>query len=153
MAPVAFGVLATIATVIVVAILVGAVGGAVTGRLRGDLVLGAAVSAVVHFVIVAAIKSSWSSGKIAVFGLLPLMITFVIASVATRFFLTRVRPVLAVLFGMGIALLAGGLYLTLIKLEWVPLAAPRTAWGAASIFAVLMALSLRRRLRTLHIEK
>ena len=99
MAPVAFGVLATIATVIVVAILVGAVGGAVTGRLRSDLVLGAAVSAVVHFVIVAAIKSSWSSGKIAVFRLLPLMITFVIASVATRFFLTRVRPVLAVLFG------------------------------------------------------
>ncbi|HXS09218.1 MAG TPA: hypothetical protein VN852_04480 [Candidatus Krumholzibacteria bacterium] len=150
MAPVAFGVLATIATVIVVAILVGAVGGAVTGRLRSDLVLGAAVSAVVHFVIVAAIKSSWSSGKIAVFRLLPLMITFVIASVATRFFLTRVRPVLAVLFGVGIALLAGGLYLTLIKLEWVPLAAPRTAWVAAGIFAVLMALSLRRRMRILH---
>src|SRR5678816_3590390 len=40
MAPVAFGVLATIATVIVAAILVGAVGGAVTGRLRGDRVRG-----------------------------------------------------------------------------------------------------------------
>ena len=82
-----------------------------------------------------------------------LMITFAIASVATRFFLTRVRPVLAVLFGMGIALLAGGLYLTLIKLEWVPLAAPRTAWVAASMFAVLMALSLRGRMRILHSGK
>jgi hypothetical protein len=153
MAPVAYGVLATIAAVIVVAVLVGAVGGAVTGRLKGDLVLGAAVTAVLHFVIVVAMESSWSRGKIAVFGLLPLMLTFVIGSVTTRFLLTRVRPVLAGVFGVGIALLAGVLYLTLIKMEWMPLAAPNTAWVAAGIFAVLAALSVRRRVRTLHIEK
>jgi hypothetical protein len=153
MAPVAYGVLATIAGVIVVAILVGAMGGAVTGRLKGDLFVGAAVTAVVHYVVVVAMESSWSAGKIAVFGLLPLVVTFVIGAVSTRFFLTRVRPALAGVLGLGMALLVGALYLTLIKLEWVPLATLDAAWIAAGVVAVLMASSVRRRVRTMRMGK
>ena len=146
MAPVAYGMLVTIAGVIVLAILVGAAGGAVNGRLKGDLSLGAIVVVGAYAVAVRVLASSW---KLGVFGMLPLMLTFVVGSVTGTVLATRygLRQVLAIPAALCSALLAGLLYMMLIKLRWLALTELGTAWVALATLCFLLLLSLQKRLR------
>jgi hypothetical protein len=148
MAPIAYGVLATIAGIIVIAVLVGVVGGVVNGRLKGDISLGAILAGGTYFLVVILLESG-SFGKIALFGVLPLLVTFVVGSAATRFFETRfhLRSIFASLAALGSALLAGFVYLMLIRVGWLSL----TEWGtvriAAAVFSCMIIFSIRKRLR------
>ena len=149
MAPVAYGVLAMIAGVMVVAVVVGAAGGVINGRLQGELSVGAVVVTAAYVLLLMALESR-SSWRLAVFGLLPLMLSFLVGSVTTRLLQTRagLRPVLAMLAALGGALLVGFLYLMLIRGGWLKLTDPGTAWVALAAFSLLIVLSIRKRIRT-----
>jgi predicted small integral membrane protein len=142
------GGLAVVAGAIAIALFVGAVGGAIHGRLRGELSLGALLVLGAYALIVIALES-WSSRKIVVFGMLPLMLTFLVSSLTTQLLATRarVRPMIAALAGFGSALFLGFLYLMLIRFDWLPLVDPNTAWVALAALSCLILLSIRKRLR------
>lgn len=146
MAPVAYGVLALIAGVMVVAVLVGAAGGVINGRLKGELSLGATLAAGAYVLVVTSLESG-SSWKIALFGMLPLILSFLVGSIATRFLETRfgLRPLLASLGALGCALLAGFVYLMPMSFGWWFLADPSTAWLAVAVLLCLVAWSIIRR--------
>ena len=148
MAPVAYGVLAKIAGIMVVAVLVGVVGGVINGRLKGDLSLGAILAGGTYFLLVILLESA-SSGKFALFGALPLLVTFVVGSVTTRFFETRfhLRPVLASLAALGCALFAGFVYVMLVRVEWVALTSWGSVWIAGAVLSCLIMLSIWKRWR------
>lgn len=147
MAPVGYGMLALIAGVMVVAVLVGAVGGAINGRLKGELSLGAIAVAGAYVLVVA--LESWSHWNLSLFGMLPLMLTFLAGSWAGRFLETRLglRPLFAMAAAFGIALLVGFAYMTLVRLGWDALMNPSTSWIALAILALLVVWSIQRRIR------
>jgi hypothetical protein len=148
MAPVAYGILALIAGVMVVAVVVGATGGVINGRLRGELSLGAVVVAAAYVLLLMVLESR-STWRFAVFGLLPLMLSFLTGSVTTRLLQTAgLRPVLAMLAALGGALLVGFSYLMLVRFGWLELTDPGTAWVALAAFAALSVLSIWKRMRT-----
>lgn len=148
MAPIGYGMLAMVAGVVVVAVLVGTVGGVINGRLKGELSLGAIVAGGTYFLVVILLES-WSFAKIALFGALPLLLTFVVGSITTLFLETRfrLRPVLASLAALGSALFVGTLYLALIKLGWLDLADLGPVRIAGAALSCLIAWSIRKRLR------
>jgi hypothetical protein len=140
--------LALVAGVIFLAVLVGAGGGAINGRLKGEIALGAIVVGGAYFLAVVCLESR-SSGKIAVFGLLPLILTFIVGSSTTQLLETRLglRPTFAVPAAFGSALLVGFSYLMLIRLGWLALADPSTAWIALAVLSCLIVWSIWKRLR------
>lgn len=146
MAPIAYGFLALVAGVIVVAVVVGAAGGAINGRLRGVAPVGALATAGVYVLVVIG-SESVSAWKITVFGLLPLVLTFSAGSYATRLFEAHLglRSAFAALAGLGSALLVGLLYVVLIRIEWIGLLDPRTAWIALAVFVCLIVDSIWKR--------
>ena len=137
-----------IAGVMVVAVLVGATGGAINGRIRGELSLGVILTAGTYFLAVI-ILESWSHWKLTLFGLLPLILSFLVGSLTTQFLETRLglRPVLAALAGLGSALLAGFLYLLPPRFGWWNLVDPNTAWMALALLSYLIFLSIQRKMR------
>ena len=140
--------LAMVGGAILVAILIGAVGGAINGRLKGELSLGAILVVGTYFLMVTSLES-WSSWKIVFFGMLPLILSFLVGSLTTQFLETRfgVRPVFATLAALGSALLVGFLYLMLITSGWWALADPSTAWIALAALSYLIILSIQKRMR------
>lgn len=138
-----------IAGVMAVAVVVGAAGGVINGRLRGEFSLGAVVVAAAY-VLLLMVLESWSTWRFAVFGLLPLMLSFLTGSVTTRLLQTRagLRPVLAMLAALGGALLVGFSYLMLVRFGWLELTDPGTAWVALTAFSALIVLSIWKRVRT-----
>lgn len=126
--------LALVGGAIVIAVLLGAAAGAINGRLKGELSLGAILAVGTYLLLVISLES-WSSWRLIFFGAFPLILTFLVASLVTQFLETRfrLRPVFASLAGLGGALLAGFLYLTLISFGWWTLADPNTAWMALAV--------------------
>jgi len=147
MAPLLGGV-AIVAGAIIVAVLVGAAGGAINGRLKGELSLGAILVVGTYFLVVISLES-WSSWKVTLFGMLPLILSFLVGSLTTQFLETRfgLRPVFATLAALGSALLVGFLYLTLIRFGWWVLVDPSTAWIALAALSYLTILSIQRKVR------
>jgi len=150
MAPVAYGMLAKIAGIIFLAVLVGAAGGAINGRLKGELSLGVILVAGTYVVAVMSLES-WSSWKLSVFGMFPLTLTFLVGSSTHHVLETRVglRPVFATVTALGTALLAGLVYMMLIRLRWLALVNPSTAWIAVATLSCLIIVSIRTRMRAL----
>ena len=148
MAPIAYGVLALIGGAMVVAVLVGAAGGAINGRLKGDLFLGAILVAATYVLLFIAVES-FASWKITLFGMFPLILTFVVGSMAGRFLETRfgLRPLFAIPAAFAGALLVGFSYLLMHRIGWLTLD-PATAWIALVMLSCLMILSIRKRVRT-----
>ena len=140
--------LAKIAGVILLAVLVGAVGGAINGRLKGELSLGAILVMGTYLLAVTSLES-WSSWKLSLFGMLPLILTFVVGSVTTQVLEARcgLRPAFATPAALGSALLVGFVYLMLIRLRWLALADLSTAWIALAALSCLMVLSIQKRMR------
>jgi len=140
--------LAMVAGAILVAILIGAVGGAINGRLKGELSLGAILVVGTYFLVVTSLES-WSSWKLIFFGMLPLILSFLVGSLTTQFLETHfgLRPVFATLAALGSALLVGFLYLMLITSGWWALADPSTAWIALAALSYLIILSIQKRMR------
>jgi hypothetical protein len=130
-----------------VAVFVGAAGGAINGRLKGELPLGAIVVAGAYVLLVATLES-WSDWKLALFGMLPLMLSFLAGSLSGRFLETRlgVRPRFAMVVSFGGALLVGFAYLMLVRLGWDALMEPGTAWIALAILSLLVVWSVQRRM-------
>ena len=148
MAPIGYGVLALIGGAMVFAVLVGAIAGAINGRLKGDLFLGAVLTAGAYVLLFIALES-WAAWKITVFGMFPLMLSFVVGSLTGRFLEWRVglRPLFAVPAAFAGALLVGLSYLLLHRFGWLTLD-PNTAWIAMAALACLMILSMWKRMRT-----
>lgn len=146
MAPVAYGMLGMVAGVIVLAVFVGAIAGAINGRLGGELSLGAILTVGAYILVVTSVES-WSSGKLTVFGMLPLMLCFLAGSLTIQIVESRLglRPVLAVPAALGTALLAGFSYLMLIRSGWLDLTEPGTAWIALALLSCLIVLSIVKR--------
>jgi hypothetical protein len=148
MAPIAYGVLALIGGAMVLAVLVGAAGGPIYGRLKGDLFLGA-ILGTGAYVLLFLLLESISAWKITLFGMFPLMLTFVSGSLAGRFMEARfgVRPLCAAPAALASALLVGFSYLFLHRFGWLTLD-PNTAWIALAALLCLMILSIRKRMRS-----
>ena len=125
------------------AVLVGAVGGAIYGRYKGDLFLGAILVAAAYVLLFVLLESvhAW---KITLFGMFPLMLSFLVGSLMGRFLEIRLglRPLFAVPAAFAGALLAGISYLLLHRVGWLTLD-PATAWMALGIVSSLMILSIR----------
>jgi len=134
--------LATVLGAIIVAILIGAVGGAINGRLKGELSLGAILVVGVYFLVVTFLESS----SIALFGMLPLVLIFLFGSLTTHYLEARVglRPLFSTLAALGSALLAGFLYLMLIRFGSWALADTSTVWIALGILVYLIISSIRK---------
>jgi hypothetical protein len=148
MAPIAYGILSLIGGAMVLAVLVGAAGGAIYGRLRGDLFLGAILVAVAYVLLFLLVESV-SAWKITLFGMFPLMLSFLVGSLTGRFLDTRLglRPLLAGPAAFFGALLVGFSYLLMHRFGWLTLN-PATAWIALAMVLGLMILSIRKRMRT-----
>ena len=142
------GGLAIVAGAIAVAVVVGAAGGAIHGRLKGDLSVGAILTLAAYALVVIALES-WSARKIIVLGMFPLMLTFLPGSLATRFLESRcgLRPMMAALAGLCVALLVGLAYLMLIRFNYRPLVDPGTAWIALAAISLLVLSSVWKRMR------
>ena len=143
MAPIAYGVLALIGGAMFLAVLVGAAGGAIYGRFKGDLFLGAMLIAATYVLLFFLVESV-SAWKITLFGMFPLMLSFVVGSLMGRFLETRLglRPLFAAPAAFAGALLVGFSYLLLHRIGWLTLD-PSTAWIALGILSCLMILSIR----------
>ena len=154
MEPIGYGVLITVAGIVAVGLFVGALGGVITGRLRADVFFGAVVTALAHVIAVMLIEKD-SSGKIALFGLLPLAVTFVIGLVTTTILDSRYpsRQILVSVIALASALFAGFLYMMLVRMEAIPMLTPDTAWVAAGVFVCLMLWSTYKRLSALRTRK
>jgi hypothetical protein len=146
MAPVAYGIMATVGAAILVAILVGAIGGTINGRLKGDLFLGALSVLGTYLVALAVMGDLW---LVPLAAMLPLILTFLFGSLVARYLETRahLRPLFATLGALGTALFAGFLYLMLIRFGSWAWADPRTAWIALGILLYLIILSIQKRVR------
>lgn len=131
----------------IVAVLVGAVGGAIYGRYKGDLFVGAILVAAAY-VLLFLLLESVSAWKITLFGMFPLMLSFLVASLTGRFLETRfgLRPLLATPAAFVFALLVGLFYLLTHRFGWLSLD-PGTAWVALVMLSCLMLLSFWKRMR------
>ena len=146
MAPIAYGILALIGGAMFLEVRVGAAGGAIYGRLRGDLFLGAILTTAAYVLLFIALESV-SSWKITLFGMFPLMLSFLVGSLTGRFLETRLRPLFAAPAALAGALLVGFSYLLMHRFGWLSLD-PNTAWIAIAALSCLMILSIRKRMRT-----
>ena len=146
MAPVGYGMLAAVAGAIVLAALIGAVGGAISGRLKADLTLGVVCTTGVY-VLVSALDHLL---PLALLGMLPLILTFLVASLTTQYLEDHVglRPVLATSAALGSAFIVGYLYALPMRFGWWGLADAQTAWIAGAALACLIFLSMRKRMTT-----
>ena len=141
MAPVAAAAYATIGATALLAVIIGAVGGAVLWRARHGLALGGLFVVGAFFVAFAAfIGFSWRGAL--VFGVIPLILTFLISFLAARQLRTRAnfRPIWASLAALGTALILGLLYMLLFRIDpWVQ------AWVGAVLDVGLAWLAIRDR--------
>jgi hypothetical protein len=146
LAPVAAAGFAMIGALLVVASGMGTLGGVITALLRGDLALGALLSAGA-FLAIAPFLGRWAASFI---GLLPLILSFLVAALTTGALQARrvPRPLAAVaglVTGLGMSFLYGfpiryGIWLSFEV---------ATAWIALAIFLVLVVISMRKRRRAL----
>ena len=138
--------LALIGGAMVLAVLVGAAGGVINGRLKGDLFIGAILVAATYVVLFIALESP-SAWKITLFGMFPLMLSFVASSLADRCLeMRRMRALLAAPAAFAVALLVGLSYLLVHRLGWLTLD-PNSAWIALAIVSCLLVLSILKRAR------
>jgi uncharacterized PurR-regulated membrane protein YhhQ (DUF165 family) len=117
MAPVAFGVLAMIAGVVVVAVFIGAISGPILWKLNFRLIP-SAVSVVVLYLLLIVLLDRPAMGFAAYFGVLPALLTFFIGNLTARFLARRkrLRSVWIGLIALGTASIFGVLYLWMFRI-------------------------------------
>jgi len=140
MAPFAAGVLVIIASMMTIAAAIGAVGGVITALLKRDLAWGALATVVVLFAVSPLISKLIGASV----GLLPLMVTFVIAALTTGWLQHRMPRPLAGLLGLILGLGAGFCYMLPLRFgSWAPMD-KATPWIALVILFGLVIDSIRR---------
>ncbi len=138
--------LAAVGGAIVLAAFIGAVGGAISGRLKADLPLGV-VSTMGVYVLVSALDHL---SPLALLGLLPLILTFLVGSLTTQYLEDHVglRPVFATSAALGSAFIVGYLYALPMRFGWWGLADVNTAWIGGAALVCLIIFSIRKRMLT-----
>src|SRR5262245_18562256 len=145
MAPVAAGFIVLILTAALMGVIVGAIGGAVVWRLRVNLVLGAVLTAFAFVVtLVAEYPGSFFLRAKLVWGLPPMLLTFLIASLSARALeaRTRLRPLWTTLAAFGCALSLGSMFLWLFRLDLqITIVAALVADAGLAVLIAYLALS------------
>lgn len=144
MEPIAAAAMMSILSTLALALLLGSLGGVITAALKGDLALGAIATEGLYLV-----ASPPLVPLVAPVGSLPLVVTFLVGSLTTRWLRTRfgLHLALAALAGLVAAIGAGMLYALPIRFDsWAPVD-EMTFWIALGIILGLVVLSIRRRRR------
>jgi hypothetical protein len=138
--------LAAVGGAIVLAAFIGAVGGAISGRLKADPALGAISTMGVYFLVSAVDHLS----SLALLGMLPLILTFAVASLTTHYLDQRMalRPVFATSAALGSAFIVGYVYALPMRFGWWGLADVTAAWIGGAALVCLIIFSIRRRMLT-----
>jgi hypothetical protein len=132
-----------IASMMTFAALMGAVGGVITALLKRDLAWGALFTVAIFFAVSPLISRIIGASV----GLLPLMVTFVSAGLATGWLQSRMPRPLAALVGLILGLSAGFCYMLPLRFgSWAPMNRG-TPWIALVILLGLVIASILKRRR------
>lgn len=146
MAPFAAGFQVLIAASAVLGTMVGAIGGAVIWRLRWNVFLGALLTGAAFLLIVVAESPknfTWLPTRLT-WGIPPMMLSYLVASLAGRWLADRFRPAWTTLAAFGIAITVG--FLCLLSFRWTP-QAPLSVSVGGSACSIVLLLRSRKPLR------